>query len=87
MTMGLGRKLGKLAKRYGLSRRKRYGHMSMEQVSHNATELRKVARENAPVTAAAVGAAAGALAAGVGVAPAAIIGAVTGVAIEEVTKK
>lgn len=59
----------------------------MAAVHNTVAEVRKLARDNAPITAAVLGAGAGAIMSSQGTGAAAIIGAVTGVAIEEVTKK
>jgi hypothetical protein len=50
-------------------------------------DVRKIARDNAPVTAAVLGAAAGALSSEMGVGTAALVGGVAGVAIEQTTKR
>lgn len=66
---------------------RRYGHASMAQVHSVVADVRKLARDNAFATAGLVGAGAGAIMAGQTAGAAAIIGAVTGVAVEEITKK
>ena len=74
----------KLRRKFGLARR--YGH-SMADVSGVMTDVRKVARENSMITAGMVGASAGALTSTMGVGPAAVVGGVIGIALEEVIKK
>lgn len=73
------RRLGGLARRYG--------HASMAQVHSAAADIRKLARDNAVVTAAVLGAATGAVAGEMGAGTGALLGLVSGVAVEEVTKK
>jgi hypothetical protein len=72
-------------KRFALARR--YGHASMAQVHSATADLRKLARDNAAVTAGVLGAAAGAVSSELGVGTAALVGAVAGVAIEMTLKK
>lgn len=72
-------------RRHGLMRR--YGHATMASVHSATAEIRKLARDNAPITAALLGAAAGAVSSELGVGTAALVGGVAGVAIEQATKR
>lgn len=74
-----------MSRRRGLARR--YGRASMAQVHNVVADVRKLARDNAFATAGLIGAAGGALMAEQSLGAAAIIGTVTGIAIEQVTKK
>lgn len=74
-------------RRKGHSLRRRYGHFGLSDVTAGAGKLRKLASENPEVTAAAVGAAGGAIAAGMTAGTAAMIGAIAGVAVEQATKR
>ena len=69
----------------GLARR--YGHSAMTAVHGFTADIRKLATDNKLATAGLVGAAAGAITTGLGVGAAALVGAVSGIAIEEVTHK
>lgn len=69
----------------GLARR--YGHAGMSGVHSTMGDIRKLASDNAPITAAVLGGAMGAIASEMGVGTAAMLGAVTGVAAQQLTKK
>jgi hypothetical protein len=66
---------------------RRYGHASMAQVHETMGHVKRLARENAPIAAAVVGAGAGAVAGTLGVGTGALVGLVAGIAIEEAAKK
>ena len=73
--------------RRGRALRRRYGHFGMADIHKGTADLRKLASDNPLVTAAAVGAAGGALTAGMTTGSAALIGAMAGIAVEEAVKK
>ncbi len=71
----------------GRALRRRYGHFGMADVERSTATLRKMAHDNPAVTAAALGAASGAIAAGMGAGTAALLGAAAGVAVEQTVKR
>lgn len=73
--------------RRGRSLRRRYGHFGLTDVKDAAGNLRAMARDNPEVTAAALGASAGALAAGMGTGTAALVGAAAGIAVEQAVRR
>lgn len=75
----MGKRRGKLGKRYG--------HFGMKEVEGFTDSIKSMATKNPAATAGILGASAAAIAAGMGVAPAAMLGAGAAIVAEKVTKK
>jgi hypothetical protein len=71
----------------GRALRRRYGHFGLDDVNSGALKIRQLAGNNPEITAAAIGGASAALAAGMTPGTAAMLGAVAGVAVQQATKK
>lgn len=66
---------------------RRYGHFGMTDVHNTTAGVRKLVGDNPMVAAMAMGGALGAISAGMSPGSAALIGAATGIAVEQALKK
>jgi len=66
---------------------RRYGHMSMKNVEDGVSSIRRIAKDNPEATAGLGGAATGAVVAGMGIGPAALVGGLTGFALHKVSSR